>query len=251
MPTYSDTAVVLRTVKLGEADRIVTLLMRERGCVRAVARGVRRTASRFGARLEPGSHVDLMCYEGRNLDTVTQVVSIRNYGAVLAPDYGRWTTAQAMIETAEKLVADAGPHGNQHYLLLVGGLRTLADGIRSAGLVLDSYLLRALSISGWAPSFGDCAGCGRPGPHRAFDVAQGGSVCGECRSPGSARATSETVALLGALLAGDWGEAEASGETARRQAAGLTAAYLQWHLEHRVRSLRLVERHLTDGSRFQ
>ena len=74
---YRDEGVVLRTQKLGEADRIVTVLTRRHGRVRAVAKGVRRTKSRFGARLEPFSHVDLQLYTGRNLDIVSQAESIR------------------------------------------------------------------------------------------------------------------------------------------------------------------------------
>ena len=75
MPLYRDEAIVLRTQKLGEADRIVTLLTRRLGKVRAVGKGVRRTKSRFGSRLEPAMHVDIQCYEGRSLDTVTQIQS--------------------------------------------------------------------------------------------------------------------------------------------------------------------------------
>jgi len=73
---YRDQAVVLRTQKLGEADRIITLLTREHGRIKAVAKGVRRTKSRWGARLEPTSHVDLQLYSGKSLDTITQAVSI-------------------------------------------------------------------------------------------------------------------------------------------------------------------------------
>ena len=68
VPLYRDEAIVLRTHKLGEADRIITLLTRQHGRVRAVAKGVRRTTSRFGSRLEPFTHVDLQLAEGRNLD---------------------------------------------------------------------------------------------------------------------------------------------------------------------------------------
>ena len=77
---YRDEGIVLRTQKLGEADRIVTVLTRRTGKVRAVAKGVRRTKSKFGARLEPFTHVDLQLYTGRNLDIVSQVESIRSYG---------------------------------------------------------------------------------------------------------------------------------------------------------------------------
>lgn len=242
MPSYRDTAVVLRTHKLGEADRIVTLLTRGRGRVRAVAKGVRRTSSRIGARLEPGSYVDVQCYEGRSLDTVTQVVSLANYGAMLAGDYGRWTTAQAMVETAERLTAEEGDPAPQHFLLLVGGLRALALAEHDPGLVLDAYLLRSLAVAGWAASFHDCAACGAAGPHRDFQISSGGALCAQCRVPGTARPAPGTLPLMGALLAGDWVVADGSDARSRRDAAGLTAAYLQWHLERKVRSLRYVER---------
>mgnify|MGYP006300948005 CR=1 FL=1 len=98
MPLYRDEAIVLRTQKLGEADRIVTLLTRRHGRVRCVARGVRKTTSRIGARLEPFGHVDVQLYEGRNLDTVNQVDSIDAHGAGLVHDYSRWTTGTAMLE---------------------------------------------------------------------------------------------------------------------------------------------------------
>ena len=87
MPLYRDQAIVLRTYKLGEADRIVVALARNLGRIRVVGKGVRRTKSRFGARLEPGMVVDLQCFEGRNLDTVTQAVTLETYGDTLSQDY--------------------------------------------------------------------------------------------------------------------------------------------------------------------
>jgi len=103
---YRDDAVVLRTQKLGEADRIVTLLTRRTGRVRAVAKGVRRTRSKFGARLEPFSHVDVQLYTGRSLDIVTQVETHTAFGDRLAADYPRYTAGTAILETAEKLTAE-------------------------------------------------------------------------------------------------------------------------------------------------
>lgn len=242
MTYYRDEAVVLRTQKLGEADRIVTLLTRSQGRVRAVAKGVRRTKSRFGARLEPFSHVDVQCHVGRSLDIVTQVEAITQFGAGLAGDYGRYTAGTAMLETAERLTDVEREPAVQQYLLLVGGLRALAQGEHDAGLVLDAFLLRSLSVAGWAPTFDACARCAAPGPHRFFSVGGGGVVCSTCRPPGSATPSSDTVLLLGALLAGDWAVADASEARHRREASGLVAAYLQWHLERGLRSLRLVER---------
>ncbi|NHN54169.1 DNA repair protein RecO [Calidifontibacter sp. DB0510] len=241
MATYRDVAIVLRTHKLGETDRIITMLARGRGKVRAVAKGVRRTKSRFGSRLEPGMLVDLQCYEGRSLDTVTQAELIAPYGDFIARDYAAYTASAAMLETADRL-AEEGQAVIQQFNLLAGGLAALAGQAHSPGLILDSYLLRAVAIAGWAPSFESCAGCGAPGPHRAFNLASGGAVCSSCRTPGSGAPRPETFTLLSALLTADWPVADASAPEVRREATGLVAAYVQWHLERGVRSLRLVDR---------
>jgi DNA repair protein RecO (recombination protein O) len=242
VPLYRDEGVVLRTQKLGEADRIITFLTRENGLVRAVAKGVRKTSSRLGARVEPFMLVDVQFYAGRSLDIVNQVETIGAYGMGIVSDYARYTSATAMLETAERLADTEGEPALQLYLLLAGGLRSLSEGAHDPGLILDAFLLRALSVAGWAPSFTDCARCGEPGPHRAFAIASGGSVCPQCRPVGSAAPNLETLVLLAALLSGDWEVADASESRRRREASGLVAAYLQWHLERQVRSLRLVER---------
>jgi DNA repair protein RecO (recombination protein O) len=239
---YRDEAVVLRVQKLGEADRIVTLLTREHGRVRAVAKGVRKTKSRLGARVEPFMLIDIQLYEGRSLDTVNQVETIGPYGLKIAADYGRYTAATAMLETAERMTETEREPAVQQFLLLAGGLRTLANGDHEPGLILDAYLIRSLAVAGWAPSLTDCARCGAAGPHRAFALGSGGSVCPSCRPPGSAAPHPETLVLLASLLTGDWEQADGSELRRRREASGLVAAYLQWHLERRVRSLRWVER---------
>ncbi len=194
MPLYRDEAIVLRTRKLGEADRIVTLLTRENGLVRAVAKGVRRTTSRWGSRLEPFTHVDLQLAEGRNLDTITQAETRGAYAAPLGADYDRYTAGTAMLETAERLVVEEREPARQQFSLLLGGLNAMAAGERLPGHVMDSYLLRALAIAGYAPAFVDCAHCGRPpvtatgelGHHRWFNPSMGGVLCSTCRIPGSA-----------------------------------------------------------------
>ena len=242
MPSYRDEGVVLRTHKLGEADRIITLLTRHHGRVRAVAKGVRKTSSRIGGRLEPFMLADVQLYEGRSLDVVTQVETLAPYAAGIVGDYRRYTAGTAMLETAERLTDVEKEPATQQFLLLVGGLRALADGSHDPGLVMDAFLLRSLSVAGWAPSFADCAKCGAPGPHSAFSLPSGGSVCPDCRPPGSASPAPQTIELLAALLAGDWEVADASELRHRREGSGLVAAFLQWHLERGLRSLRLVER---------
>ena len=242
MTLYRDEAVVLRTQKLGEADRIVTMLSREHGRIRGVAKGVRRTMSKFGARLEPGSHVDVQLHVGKTFDTVTQVEAIMNYGDLLTEDYQRWTIASAILETAERFTAQEYEPALQEYLLLVGGLKALTENIHDPSLILDAFLLRSLAIGGYAPSMTLCSRCEKPGPHRYFSLVGGGSVCAECRPSACATPAPETLSLMAALLSGDWATADASENRNRREANGLIAAYLQWHLERGLRSLPLVER---------
>ncbi|WP_243060979.1 DNA repair protein RecO [Nocardioides sp. SR21] len=239
---YRDEAIVLRTHKLGEADRIITLLTRNHGRVRAVAKGVRRTTSRFGSRLEPFTHVDLQLAEGRNLDTVTQAETLTPYSKGLGLDYDRYTAGTVMLETADRLVAEERQPSVQQFLLLVGGLRAMVAGEHGSGQVLDSYLLRSLSVAGYAPSFDGCSRCGTVGPHRWFNPSMGGVLCATCRVPGSASPAAETLTLLGALLAGDWAVVDAAEPRHLREASTLVAAYLAWHLERGLKSLEYVER---------
>jgi DNA repair protein RecO (recombination protein O) len=246
VPTYRDEAVVLRTHKLGEADRIITMLSRHRGKIRGVAKGVRRTTSKFGARLEPFSHIDLQLAVGHTLDVITQVESLDAFGDRLSDDYPAYTAGQVMLETADRLVVEESEPALQQYLLLVAALRALnlgtSDGHRPPTLILDSYLLRALAVAGYAPSFSDCARCGIVGPHRAFSPALGGVVCERCRPAGAARPAPETLALLGALLEGRWGDTRQVLDRVAREASGMTAAFVAWHLDRSLRSMAHVER---------
>ncbi|WP_183092716.1 DNA repair protein RecO [Nocardioides stalactiti] len=248
---YRDEAIVLRTHKLGEAGRIITLLTRQHGLVRAVAKGVRRTTSKFGSRLEPFTYVDLQLAVGRNLDTITQAETRAAYAASIGADYDRYTSGTAMLETAERLVVEEREPAVQQFLLLLGALHAMASGDRRPGHVLDSYLLRSLAVAGYAPACVDCAHCGRApspaadgsaGSHRWFNPAMGGVLCATCRIPGSASPAPETLTLLGGLLAGEWPVVEAADPRHLREASGLVAAFVQWQIERGLRSLAYVER---------
>jgi len=254
---YRDDGIVLRTQKLGEADRIITVLGRTTGRIRAVAKGVRRTKSRFGARLEPFTHVDLMLHPGRSLDIITQAEVIRPYGEPLTGDYPRYTAGMAMLETAERFTPVEKEPALRQLLLLIGGLRALGGAEHDPRLVLDAFLLRSLAVAGYAPVLQECARCGARGSGQdrpeasavlrevrlpAFAIAAGGMVCASCRLPGAAAPAAGTVALMLALLRGDWDSADHSERRHRVECSGLVAAYLQWHLEHSIRSLRHVER---------
>lgn len=232
--SYRDEAIVLRTQKLGEADRIITALTRNNGLKRVVGKGVRRTTSKFGARLEPFTVIDAQFYKGRTLDVLTQAQTLRPYGLQIAQDYELYTRANVMVEVAERL-SEEESHAPM-YLLLLGGLHALANRRHEPDLVMNSFVLRAIAMSGWAPSFWDCAVCGRPGPCSGFNVAAGGAVCDSCRPPGSLAPSREAMQLLGDLLSGDWDSADTSEEFARREASGLVAAWVQWHVERRIKS---------------
>lgn len=244
---YRDDAVVLRVQKLGESDRIITMLTRRHGRVRAAAKGVRRTTSRFGARLEPFGHVDVQiagdpASHHRTLHTVRQVEGIDLLGKHIGRDYPRYTAASAIAETAERLTPVEYEPALRLFQLTLGALRALAAGEHASTLVLDAFLLRAMANAGWAPALDECAVCGTPGRHGAFAVPAGGVVCPDCRPPGAARPAPATLDLMIALTAGDWRTADASETGPRRECSGLVAAHLQWHLERGLRSLPLVDR---------
>lgn len=239
MPSYRDEVIVLRTHKLGEADRIVTMIGKTHGKIRAVAKGVRKTGSKIGSRLEPFNVADVQFYEGKNLDTVQQVETVALLSSDIAADYDLYTTATAMVETADRLTDH--DHSPAQYRLLLGGLKALAGKKHAAELIIDSYILRALSIAGWTPELTTCVLTGEAGAHTHFLITAGGVVSDSAAPPGTPRLKPETVALLGALLAGDWVVADASELSARREARGIVAAYLQFHLERSIKSLSHIE----------
>jgi DNA repair protein RecO (recombination protein O) len=233
---YRERAVVIRTYKLGEADRIIVLLTEGRGKVRAVAKGVRKTKSRFGARLEPTSHVDLQLYEGRELDVVTQADSIDHHPNVRA-NLHRLATATAILEAVDHVIQEREP-SSQVYRMAVGALRALDE--RDAPLLLGAFYWKLLAAEGVAPVVDVCVRCGAAEPLTAFDFAEGGVLCRGCRSgrPISAGA----LALLRRVLGGDLRAVlaePASPEGMEMEA--LATATIEAHLERRLRSLAALE----------
>lgn len=235
VPTYRDDAIVLRTWTLGEADRIISLFTKEYGKVRAVARGVRRTSSKFGSRLEPFSHIDVQLAQGRgNLDVVTQA-EIR-HAPLLGLDYRRFTAAEVLVDAAERLVPEDRSPAKSQYRLLLGALLALAHPDRPLLAVVDSYLLRALAIDGQAVVIEACVECAST-QVGWFSAQRGGAMCARCRPPSSSSLDRATQAILSALMVGNWQQiADADPEVLRR-AHGLTVAFATWHLERPLRSL--------------
>ena len=241
MKLYRDEAIVLRTHDLGEADRIVTLMTRNHGKIRAVAKGVRRTKSRFGGRLEPFAMVDVQLHVGRTLDIVTEVATLNPYGLTIGRHYDLYTAASAIAEIADKITLDEAESDPQQYLLLLGALHALATNAHRPALIVDSYMLRAMALSGWALSLYECAVCSRTDDLEAFHVQAGGMVCSGCAPKASAHPSELVVELLGALVSGNWEIADHASPESIRVASSLATAYLQWHVERTIRSLRLME----------
>jgi DNA repair protein RecO (recombination protein O) len=239
---YREQGVVLRTYKLGEADRIVVLMSQGEGKIRAVAKGVRKTRSRFGGRLEPFSHVDLSLYRGRELDIITQAEVVSPFRAV-REDYDRMVAGSAMLEAVDQ-VAQEREAAVRVFLLLVRALRALDAGPRDPAMLLDAFLLRLMALEGYRPVLGECTNCGRTTELCAFSTVRGGALCAACRNGSESLLDPATVPLLADLLGGDM---ERLGSTAperspRREAAGVVKSYVEYHLDRRLRSYPLVNR---------
>lgn len=233
---YKDEGVVLKTIKLGEADRIVTLFTREHGKVRAVAKGIRKTKSRFGARLEPFTRVQLMIYRGRNLDTITSADIITSFDRVRT-DYSSLVSAAALAELVEKMTPDR-ERAFSTYALLVAGLQAIAAG--KAATVVPAFLVKLLSVSGYHPQLRACAGCGRRDGLGGFSPALGGAVCRDCWSEDrdALRLDPSRLDLLGRLLASEFGEAAAPDDV--DDVTRALRLYAEYHLERPLRSLHLL-----------
>ncbi|MFN2390078.1 MAG: DNA repair protein RecO [Actinomycetota bacterium] len=234
---YEDEGIVLKTIKLGEADRIVTLFTRRNGKVRAVAKGIRKTKSRFGGRLEPFTRVHLMAYKGRkDLDTITSVDILTSFKEV-RDDYRSLTAASSLAELVEKITPDR-ERASSTYGLLLAGLDALAAG-RGATTV-PAFLVKLLSISGYHPQLKVCAGCGGARPLGAFSPSLGGAVCEPCweDDPDALRLSGDRIVFLGRLLSEEFGVTGPPDGI-----ADVTRAlfrYAEYHLERPLKSIHLM-----------
>ena len=238
---HRDEGIVLRTYKLGEADRIVVFLTKDRGKVRAVAKGVRKTKSKFGSRLEPMSHCVLQFYEGRELDLVTQAESVDNFRAI-REDLDRISRGVSMLEVADQL-AQEGEVNPQLYRMLLGALRTLESS--ASPLVTPAFYWKVLALEGYRPEVDTCVQCGADDvPLIAFDVESGGLLCRVCRR--GTPITAEAVVLLRQILGGELNYALAAGESPDAAAVvhevdQLAIRAVEHHLERRLRSVNVLD----------
>jgi DNA repair protein RecO (recombination protein O) len=242
-PLYRDTGVVLRTHKLGEADRIVVILTEHHGKIRAVAKGVRKTSSKFGGRLEPMSHVKLLLHEGRELDIVNQAESVDSSAATLAPlhaDLDHLAGGLALLEAVDQLAPDREPVPHL-YRMLVGALRTIAT--RPGPLVVAAFHWKLLASEGVQPELDQCVRCGESGDGTvfvAFDVSEGGVLCRSCRS--GASLSLAALEIMRMVLGGRLNDALAlPSSPAVHEVAAHASRSLEHHLERRLRTVAMFE----------
>jgi DNA repair protein RecO (recombination protein O) len=238
MAIRHDQGIVLRSFPFGEADKVVLLLSPNHGKLRTVAKGIRKTKSRFGGRLEPFSHVDLVLYEGRNLDTITQVAMIEPFHQ-LRSDLDRMVAAGTMVEVADA-VAQENESSVRLFLLLQRGLRALETGPAHPDL-LTAYLLKAAETIGVAPALDQCAGCGRRDGLSRFSFSAGGVLCERCRVPGAYSLRPGLTDYLAALAAADLGELPEVDNGLSGEARGVARRFVEYHLERQLQSMAVLD----------
>lgn len=232
---------MLRTYKLGEADRIVVLYTRSRGKVRAVAKGVRRTKSRFGARLEPGSILHAQFYDGRNLDIVTQAETVVRLSS-LRSDLARYGRASLVLETIDHLTEEG--ESNPALFRLLTGVLTELDRAGNP-LVLPAFVAKLLALEGVQPMLEQCASCGSDGPLVALALHLGGAVCRECRQ-GDAISDEARIALQHILDGHVRHVLDTTPSAVTVELEAVSSKMLEQHLERRLRSANVLYGHLQD-----
>ncbi|MCP3994182.1 MAG: DNA repair protein RecO [bacterium] len=238
MAIRHDQGIVLRSFPFGEADKVVILLSPNNGKLRTVAKGIRKTKSRFGGRLETFSHVDLVLYEGRNLDTITQVETIEAYRS-LRFDLDRVVAAGTMVEIADA-VAQENEGSIRLFLLLQRGLRALDAGPAHPDLI-SAYLLKAAETIGVAPALDRCAGCGRTDDLSRFSFPAGGVLCERCRTPGAYALRAGLTAYLSQLAAADLSSLPEADQAFVGEARGVARRFIEYHLERQIQSLAVLD----------
>jgi DNA repair protein RecO (recombination protein O) len=241
-PTVTTEAVVLRSLRFGEADRILHLYTHDRGRVGAIAKGARKTRSRFGGRLEPLSHVELVLHEGRGeLQTVTGASLVRPHAST-RDDPARLAVGLIGAEAVLRLFPDQ--ERNDRVFTAITRFLDLLDeaNVDAARPELDplglAFQLKLLWLSGYLPHMGSCAECGAAGPITGFSPRAGGAVCADCA--GDALVLSaDGLSGIDALLRRPLSEAKEAGlsERATREALSVVSASYEFHGGFRLRTL--------------
>ncbi|MSO57602.1 MAG: DNA repair protein RecO [Thermoleophilia bacterium] len=237
-------AVVLRSFPFGEADRVLHLYSEAGGRIGAIAKGVRRTKSRFGGRLEPLSHVELVLHRGRGeLYTVTGASLVHSHDRIRS-DGPRLRVGLIGIEAMTRLFVEE-ERSERAFLAITRFLDALDEGPLRPGLRPGleplglAFQLKLLWLSGFMPHLDGCVACGAKARLVAFDPAAGGVVCVGCETGGIAL-SSDGLAGLSALLRSPLADAPSLGLTqgALREALAVVTGSYEHHAGFRLRTLR-------------
>jgi DNA repair protein RecO (recombination protein O) len=235
--TLKTEAVVLRSIRYAEADRILHLYSAQRGRIGAIAKGARRPKSRFGGRLEPCFRLDLMLHEGRGeLLTVTQVATVDGYPRLRAS--GAALTAGARACDAVLRLLDSAEPNPPAYNLLCRYLALLDDPAATAAASLQtalSFRLKLALAAGFAPELASCARCGEAEHLAGFSGAAGGVVCSSCEA-GAFALSAEAHRFMVEAIARPLAEAPPAGEPELRQAERAIGETLEHHAHVQLRS---------------
>ena len=228
-------AVVLRSMRYAEADRILHLYTPHRGRVSAIAKGVRRTRSRFGGRLEPYFRLHMVLYEGRSeLLTVTSAQTISGHPR-LREDAAALDSAARACDAVGRLFETAEPHPGV-FALLCSELALLDrdPGVHATKANQLAFRLKLLLAAGLAPQLAACASCGEADHIAAFSGAAGGVVCGACEGSGFALGE-EAHAFMTGALGSALADAPAAGVRALREADRAITETVEHHAQIRLR----------------
>ena len=236
MSQVRDIGLVLRTYRLGEADRIVVIMTQAHGKVRCVAKGVRKVGSRFGARLEPITYIDVAFWKGRSeLGVINQVEVLNRYNSIRS-DYDRMNAAMSMLEVTDHVTQDA--HPDERLLeTLIRALTVLNDDRKDPQLVAAAYFLRVLDLDGARPEVEACVSCGEDQGIVAFDFLEGGVLCRSCRQ--GRPVSPEALGLLRRIFGGDLGTVlEETAPEGMLELRAISVEAMEIHLDRRLRSVR-------------
>lgn len=237
---YKAQGIVLRAMRLGEADRIVTFFTQTHGRVRAVAKGIRKSKSRFGGRLDAFTHVELLLYKGRSdLDIVTQADILSRPRRIRA-DYPAFCAASAMADAVDRTTPER-ERNPRAFLLLRSGLQTLEEGASDPPLLAYAFLAKLSAMGGIHPTLRVCVDCGSEA-RVAFSHARGGAVCGTCIERGDSRIDDQLLDAWSMLLEREWSDLRGSTlpSNLHRDLGALLVGFVQWHTESRFRAYGLL-----------
>jgi DNA repair protein RecO (recombination protein O) len=240
--TYKTEAVVLRSMRFSEADRILHLYTAERGRIGAIAKGIRKTKSRFGARLEPLSHVELMLHEGAGeLQTITGVELLRSHHAAREHPYRLnvgLIGAEAMLRLFGEPEANERAFGALARFLDLLDEAPVAETRPAVDPLALSFQLKLLWLAGYLPHLTSCVECGAEGGLQGFSARAGGAVCG-VHSAGALRLSQDGIAGIERMLSTPLADAAAAGldDRARRDALAVVTSSYEEHGGFRLKTL--------------